>query len=99
MLGQNEIGHIFTATVEEDGNPVDISTASVKQFVFRKANTGALLTVAADFVTDGTNGQLKYITIANDLSEHGTWQMQVALTLPTWTGRSGIVEFAVDPLL
>lgn len=91
-----DIGTIFEVTVMDGAVVVDISTASVKQFVFRKPDR-TLLTKAALFATDGTDGKLRYTTILNDLDPEGGWQLQVHLTLPTGDWRSDIQSFVVFP--
>jgi len=71
-----DIGTVFQATVkDQDGAVVDISTASVKTLFFRKPN-GTVLAKAAVFVATGTDGQMKYVSIAGDLDQSGNWSLQ-----------------------
>jgi hypothetical protein len=94
-----DIGHVFTMTVIENGAAKNIAAASSKQFVFFHPRDATLLVVTAAFVTDGSDGKLTYTTISGDLSQEGLWRVQAALTLPTWTGRTSIVDFEVDRVL
>lgn len=89
-----DIGTVFEVTVQEDGIALDISTATTKQFVFKK-KSGALLTVDAEFVTDGSDGKLSYTTVSGDLNEVGQWQIQVYVVLPTGSWRSDVQYFDV----
>jgi hypothetical protein len=73
---------------------VDISTATTKQIIFRKPDK-TLLEKTASFVIDGTDGKLKYTTIANDLDINGKWNLQVRVVLPTGDWHSDIYEFTV----
>ena len=72
---------------------MDISTATVKQFILKKPS-GSVVTKTASFDTDGTDGVLKYETVADDLDEDGTWQLQVRLVM-TGTWKSSITTFTV----
>ena len=48
------------------------------------------------FETDGTDGWLKYTTVADFLDEAGTWTGQVYLAgVGGWTGHSETFEFIV----
>jgi hypothetical protein len=70
----------FTFTVMEDCAAINISTATVKELIFRKPN-GTSVTQTASFSTDGTDGDIKYVTIAGDLDEPGIWRVQAEVTL------------------
>ena len=79
-----DIGTVFEVTLKDEGNSpeiVDISTATVKELIFRAPN-GTVTTHAAAFTTDGTDGKLQYTTIsASDLSISGDWRIQVHIVL------------------
>lgn len=93
-----EVGHTFEITVKENGIALDISGASVKQIIFEKPS-GTTSTEDADFVTDGEDGLIKYVTEADDLNESGRWAMQGYFTLGVWTGHSDKEFFWVkEPL-
>lgn len=89
-----DIGTVFEITVMDGSVVVDISTATTTEFVFEKPSN-ATVTQTAVFVTDGTDGELEYTTVADDLDEVGSWRLQVYIVMPSWTGRSDIGSFEV----
>lgn len=77
-IRENDIGTVFVVTVEEDGEGVDISGASGgsdKIIKFHKPS-GVTVEKVAAFVTDGTDGQIRYISVDGDLDESGLWHLQ-----------------------
>lgn len=57
---------------------------------------GTTLTKTAVFDTDGTDGLMKYVTIAGDLSVKGTWKIQgYAAGVSGWSGSTREVTFQV----
>jgi hypothetical protein len=71
-----EVGTVFRGTVkDQDGSIVDISTASVKLMRFKKPG-GTLVEKNATNTTTGLDGQMQYMTVAGDLDEPGTWEIQ-----------------------
>ena len=93
-IHQNDIGTVFQITVKDGDNTIDVSGATTKNFLFQKPD-GTDVSKAASFVTDGTDGQLKYTTVTDDLDTVGTWYLQVELVLPAGTWRSDITKFRV----
>jgi hypothetical protein len=99
-IHKNDIGTVFEITVKEcdiDGNEVvvDISSVTTKKICFLKPNK-SVLTVDAVFKTDGSDGILKYVTVADDLNVAGSWQKQAFLVFPaTGSWRSTLVDFTV----
>ncbi len=89
-----DIGTIFEITVLQDGVALDISTATLKQFIYRKP-TGAVVTKTAVFSTTGIDGKLRYTTIAADLDVIGAWQAQVYLEMPTGKWHTATARFWV----
>ena len=94
MAQKDDIGTVITVTVTESGTAKDISSATTKQFYMRDPN-GDEVAKTAEFVTDGSDGQLKYTTIADDLDVAGTWWIQAKITPPSATFRTSIGEFEV----
>jgi len=84
----------FLVTVTDDSVAEDISSATTKDIIFRKPD-GTLLTKAGVFETDGTDGKLFYLTIADDLDTEGVWSLQVSLILSSGTWKSDVSEFTV----
>lgn len=94
-IHQEDIGTAFTITIMDDTAVVDISSATVtKQIKFKKPS-GTVATKDGVFVTDGTDGKLRYTSVADDLDEAGKWYIQVYLVLTGWTGHSDQAEFVV----
>lgn len=71
----DDIGNTVTVTVAENGTGIDVSAATTKQIIFSKAD-GTAVAKTASFVTDGTNGQIRYTIASNDLSVAGPWKYQ-----------------------
>lgn len=74
--------------------PIDISASTVKELIFRKPD-GSVVTVTADFVTNGEDGALEWITEAGDMEPWGTYQVQPNIAIPGFTGRGQRVPFEV----
>lgn len=88
----NDVGTIIEITVIEENNSiVDLSSATTKQIKILKPS-GAIITEDADFVTNGTDGKLKYTIQAGDLNEIGLHRVQAYLVLAYWTGHTGAEE-------
>lgn len=88
-----DLGTTFRATIVEDGVVVDVSSTSAKQIIFKRPG-GELLTKTAAFTTDGINGQIEYIRIANDFdqpSDLGKWLYRGKVTFS-----AGAVFTSVD---
>lgn len=67
--------------VDENGTAIDVSAATTKSIVLLSPG-GTASTKTAAFVTDGTNGQIRYVTTAAaDLNEAGTWKMQASIVV------------------
>lgn len=77
IIHVGDVGTIIRLTITEDDSvtAVDVSAATTKTFYFLKTD-GTKKSVAATFNTDGTDGKLKYTTIAGDIDTSGRWQVQ-----------------------
>ena len=89
-----DIGTVFEVTIMDGAVAVDISTATTKALLLQKPS-GAVVSKAASFKTNGIDGVLKYTTVAGDLDVSGTWSMQVLVVLPTGTWHSDTQTFVV----
>lgn len=80
----NDIGTLFKILVVECTNagtvPVDVSTASDLQLKFQKPS-GVVNLVDCTLLNDGTDGYIKYISIAGDFDEIGTYKYQGIITM------------------
>lgn len=98
-----QIGNIGTKLileVQEDGVAINISSATgigSKVIRVRKPETKTVVAYEAEFATDGLDGLMQYVTVANDLNEEGVWKWQgfVKLTSPVGEWNSEIKEFQV----
>jgi hypothetical protein len=90
----NDIGTVFTITVKDGSSVVDISSASTKQVIIKKPG-GTKLTKDSAFVTDGTDGQMKYTIVSGDLDETGTYKLQGYLIISDGTFYTDITSFKV----
>lgn len=98
-----DIGTVFELEVKDtdlNGNEVivDISTATAMTIYFEKSDQ-TVLTKTAVHSTDGTDGLMRYVTIADDLDMSGGWKVQGKVTLPTGTWSTDIHKFKVYPNL
>lgn len=93
-----DVGTAFLLTIkDQDGAIVDISDATTLSVVFTLPDKTST-TKTGETYTDGTDGIVRYVTIAGDLSQAGRWKLQAVVTLPggdggTW--HSEIHKFAV----
>lgn len=74
-IHEGDIGTKLLITVKDDGEVVDISSASSLS-IFIKRPDGVMLTRTGVLETDGTDGQMYYITVANDLNDAGVYKIQ-----------------------
>lgn len=93
-----DVGTVLERTVTDNGVVVNISSATVRQFKLRKPS-GAVLTKTAMFSSDGSDGKLRYTTIADDIDQAGQWSLQVYLEMPTGKWNSDVAVFDVYPNL
>jgi DUF4097 and DUF4098 domain-containing protein YvlB len=91
-----DVGTKFLFTVQDcdDVNPLDVSTASSIEIMFKKPD-GSLLTVVGTFLTDGTDGKVYYDTVSGDIDQIGYWKVQGKVTFPTGLFYSDIHKFQV----
>lgn len=95
----NDIGTVFRATVKDkacDGTSsvLDVGAATTLNMIF-KSPSGVVSTKNAVFTTDGSDGQIQYITVDGDLNEVGQWKLQVYIVLPSGSWRSDVGTFYV----
>lgn len=78
VVQQNDVGVGINVTiVGNDGStPLDVS-AYTNFLVFISRSDGSLVSGVPGFVTDGTNGQVQYVTQPGDLSVAGITKFQL----------------------
>jgi hypothetical protein len=75
QLEDEGVAVIIEITESDGSTPFNISTASVKEIWFG-APSGEAKKKTADFVTDGSDGQLSYVLVEGDIDEEGEWDVQ-----------------------
>jgi hypothetical protein len=89
-----DVGTVFVITITEDGDPVDISTATDMEIRFLKPS-GETASLAAAHTTDGTDGKLEGTTTVDFIDETGFWSMQGFIELPSGAWHSEASDFRV----
>jgi hypothetical protein len=74
-IHENDVGTVFEVTLKDGDTVVDVSGATDKKIIFRKGDQTTVSKTAA-FTTDGTDGKIRYISVAGDLTPAGKWTMQ-----------------------
>lgn len=91
-----DIGTEFRVTLTRLGTPMDISASTVHQIIFSGPRRISK-TKTADFVTNGADGALKYVTSAvTDIDEAGTWRIQAYIELPSGKWHSVVGTFIAN---
>lgn len=95
QIRENDVGTQFIFTIYDNSTPVDLSVASGVSIVFKKPDYSTL-TVVPSFVTDGSDGQVRYISTAGVLTPHGFWNVQAIVVDGTGTYSSTTHQFTVS---
>lgn len=73
---------------------LNVSTATVKTITVKRPDNTSF-SRAAIFSSDGTDGLIHLVTVAEDLTLEGTYYIQAYVEMPTWQGNTDIGEFEV----
>ena len=103
-LRKGDVGTFLRWTVSEDGSPVDVSGATVKQLKLLKPDGTQLTKTLVNSTKstdkkDGTDGRVEYVTVAGDVSAKGTYKWQLFFNLASWSGNSWQGSFTVEDVL
>lgn len=92
----NDYGVDITLIVTDSAcQPVNISASTAREFELQRPD-GTVLTVTAVFVTDGSDGKLRYTVASGVLNAVGTWNVRAKITEgATKQFRTDKVEFEV----
>ncbi len=97
-LHYNDVGTVFLVTMNDcvsgTSTVLDISSASSLQLIL-KSPSGVSSTKNAVLDSDGTDGKMKYTSVAGDLNEIGTWRIQAKVEIGGGVFRSDIDTFKV----
>jgi hypothetical protein len=97
MASQIHVGDIGTTligTVLDDGSVVNISSASSIQMIIKKPDQ-TTMTKTASFNSDGTDGKMKYVTVADDIDQIGNYKIQGKVVIGSATYYSSVSTFKV----
>lgn len=103
-IRKGDVGTVLRWTISENGNPVDVSAATVKQLKLVKPDGTQLTKPLANSTKssdkkDGTDGRVEYITVVGDVSLKGTYKWQLFFNLASWNGNSWQGTFIVEDTL
>lgn len=90
-----DIGTRFLVTVKESGLPVDISTATTKEIIF-KSPSAAAVNKTATFFTNGSDGKIYYDLQSGDIDVEGTWKIQAYIVTPAGNWKSSTDTFVAQ---
>ena len=98
-LQVGDIGTVIEITVTDDGALFDISGADTLIITLVKPLSGdKVQALSASFVTDGTDGKIKLVTVADDLDEAGLYEVQVQIGFPSGViHKSNVDSLVVHP--
>jgi len=95
----DDIGTIFRFTIlDQAGDVVNISSPTSIKIIFTDP-AGTQISKTAALTTDGQDGQLEYVSIANDLDTVGDWKMQAQIVITAGTFHTDVESFKVQPNL
>lgn len=94
-IHEGDIGTKLLITVIDDGNIVDISTATSLS-IFIKKPDATLLSKSGILETDGTDGKMHYFTIAGDLDIAGIYKIQGKIIFPSGSYYTSTATFIVN---
>jgi len=91
------VGIVFTFTVKDTANAaIDLSSSATKTLTVVAPN-GVSTTWTLAYVTDGTDGQVKFTTTATtDLHTAGKWRAQLWMDFTTTSWYTDIVTFEIE---
>lgn len=91
-----DVGTSIGGTVkDQDKAIVDVSTAIVKKIRITDPG-GVMVEKDAAFITDGSDGQIHYVTVTDDLDTAGIWYYQGYVELPLGKWFTDIHSFEVE---
>lgn len=91
----DDYGWTINITIkDENGSVKDLSSCIEASIIFTKPDNTSI-TREAEFVTDGSDGMIKYVVQDGDIDTVGTWQIQASTTFSSSVLRSNIEKFKV----
>lgn len=90
----NDNIRLTVLVVDQAGEPISVRDASAKTLVLLRPD-GTTQEVAASFLTSGIDGGLIYDTVAGDLPQTGTYQLQARYVIAGKTQTTRWAKFRV----
>jgi hypothetical protein len=91
---------ISLTVVDKNGSTVDISTyTSGITVTFRDPKSLKTVAFTGTFVTDGTDGKVKFTPATGDLDRPGMWEGQIALEKASAVALTRVFEVEIDKAL
>lgn len=94
-IHKGDIGTVFECAVKDGTSAVDVSTTIDKLIFFRKSDKVTVLSFSASFVTDGSNGKIKYVSESGDLDTVGIWKLQGKVIFASGVWYSDVKNFTI----
>ena len=100
VIHLGDVGTVFELKiVEDDGvTAIDVSSASVKKIYFMDA-FGTQKNATAVFTTDGSDGKIRYMSVAGFIDSLGMWSMQGYVEIGAFKGYSLKTGFKVNSVI
>jgi hypothetical protein len=77
IIHEGDVGTEIKLTIQDsDGTAIDVSSATTTKKIYLQKPDGTKVVKDATFDDDGTDGIIKYTTVANDIDQPGDWQVQ-----------------------
>ncbi len=97
-----DIGTVFEITLQDCSDPaaivpVDLTGATTIEIIFQKPPSTKVVQTGVVVNPPGTDGLIKYTSVADDLDKSGTWKIQARVVFPTGEWFSSVDEFIVYP--
>jgi len=84
--------------VDQAGQVVSLVNATVLFYYFSKPDKTVIQRTAFRITPPGADGKLRYISIAGDLDQAGSWSWQGYIEISgVYVGPTKMVSFTVDP--
>lgn len=92
----NDVGTRIDITVkDQEGNVVDLTTSTDVKLKCLPPDGSSVKVFDVSFNSDGSDGQVYYITQDSDINTTGTWELQVIVTFGTNVFHSAVEKLKV----
>lgn len=92
----NDIGTAIRLNIVDcNDSALDVSDATAKYIKFKKPS-GSVVTKAATFYTDGSDGIIQYVVESGVIDENGSWKVQGLVTVNDYEWHTSMKTFKVS---